>query len=316
MNIFIVSKFGDSIDLAEKLASEDNVVSVYVREKNIIVQNNLCTITRNPTAEMIKSELIIVEDDKSGEFSERARKLKRPLLGNGKIVDKLISDSKYGTEVLVGCGLPLSKETTKGMGVGVGGWFVGESFLKPYFLHFNYTKFGSGDIGPHIGPMGIVGMYKLRGKIFRESLLKLETYLKSISYVGYVGLDLLINDESLLVSGWNIGFEFPIINVMSFMHTNFSKFLFKLAIGTAKTTAVQPDIVGVGITWLELNWLYKKPLTNRPKIISEVGMSIDEARSKVYKQIHKTLMKDEYYRVDIGLTTRYNMERLVDNGWL
>lgn len=316
MYVFIVSSFGDSLDLATKVQEEGHKVSLYVRNKFLKLPESEIVITHNPTADMVKAELTIIEDDKSGKFVESARKLGRPIIGGGLVTERLTWDEKFGTEILVGCGLPLAKETTYGKPIEVGGWFTNGEFLKPYFLAFKYIKFGNEDVGPEVGPMGIVGTYKLKGKLFRETLLKIETFLKSIEYTGYIGLDVLVNNGGVKVVGWQPGLSFPVINVLSSIHNNLGNFLFKVARGTAKVVSVQPDKVGIGVTWLKLPWLYENPVKNRPRIVCEVGVNIDEAKGRVFKTINKTLDSNVYYRSDIGDTTKDELKQLISNGWL
>jgi hypothetical protein len=316
MNIFIVSSFGDSLDLATKLQEEGNKVSLYVRSKYIKLPESDIVITNNPTADMVKSELTIIEDNKSGKFVDSAKKLNRPIIGGGLVVDRLTRDEKFGSEILVGCGLTLAREFTEGQLVEVGGWFTKGEFLKPYFLAFKYTKFGNNDVGPEVGPMGIVGTYKLKGKLFRETLLKIETFLKSIDYTGYIGLDVLINNVGIKIVGWQPGLSFPLVNILTCIHNNFGTFLFKIARGTAKVVSVQPDKVGIGVTWLKLPWLYETIVKNRPRMVCETGVNIDEAKSKIFKTIHRTLDTKVYYRSDIGDMTKDELKRLISNGWL
>lgn len=316
MKIFIVSTNGDSLDLAKKLYLEDHDVSIYIKNKKIELPDKIITVTTNPTLTLSKADMVLIEDDKSGEMSDKAKKLNKIVIGGNVVSDRLVSDPKFGTKVLLGCNLPLASERAIGTNIEVGGWFVRGEFLKPYFMAFKYHRFGGGEIGPELGPMGIVGTYKLKGKIFREFLLKTESFLKSTGYTGYAGLDLLVNDSVPLVMGWQIGFKFPTINLLSEIHPNFGKFLWKVATGTAKITSVQPDKTGTGVTYLDLAWLYEHPQRHRPQIVCEGGSNIDESRSKVFKTIRKLLDPMLYYRSDIGDHSKDELKRLMANGWL
>ncbi len=316
MKIFIVSRFGDSLDIAEKLNSEGHQVVLYVRNKQIELPGNEVQITTNPTADMLKSELLLVEDVSSGEFVEKARKLNRPVLGGSIVSTRLLTDSRFGSEALIGCGLKLAKERTQGQFIEVGGWFVNGEFLKPYFISWKYMQFGSGNVGPEVGPMGLVGIYRLKGKIFRESLEKTQAFLKSIGYIGYMGLDLYVNNDNLQVYGWQPGFNYPSMNVIASMHGNLGQFLFRVATEKSKVAAVQPNRSGVGITYLNLPWLYERPAKHRPKIICEPGACVEEAISKAYKSVHKNINPDSYYRDDIGRDWIDSWDRLGKWGWV
>jgi hypothetical protein len=100
------------------------------------------------------------------------------------------------------------------------------------------------------------------------------------------------------------------------MHNNFGNFLLKVANGEAKFTAVQPDKVGIGITWLDLSWLYENPIKHRPRIVCESGVNIDEARSRISKKLNKELETSLYYRKDIGSTSKDELKKLMSCGWV
>lgn len=312
MKIFIVSKLGDSLELARELIMEGHEVVVYVKDKSIVREVGDVPITRKPTAELIKSELIIIDDDQSGDFADNARNLKRPIIGGGSVIDRLGHDKEFGDDVLEGCGLKIASENTKGLEVEVGGWFDGVQFLKPSFIALKYNRFGAGDVGPVTRGMGAVGFYKTKSAAFNMSVVKTATFLKSTGYVGYVGLDCLINDDNLHIAKWHPGLHFPIIAVFSALHNSMGNFLFKLATHSAKVTAVQPDRIGIGVA------IFQPTLAvgfkSYPVVMKyALGGTVDEATHKVYKHIKKD---DSYYRTDIGYNAQEKIEQLHKWGWI
>ena len=295
MRILLVSKFGDSIALAEKLREENNDVSIYIRDNIARRLTSYSYMIDNPTVDTINSDLILVEDDNSGAFSDKARELGRPICGGGIAADKLIRQRSFLESVVESAKLRMAKKDTKGIPVNLGGWFVGEEFLRPYFLGIRYPRIGTGDVGKPTRGMGIVGQYRMKGHIF-QVLKKLEPFLKTVKYSGYVNINLLVNNDNPLVSDIELGLTYPNVAPLCELHNNISKFLFKVATNTTKQLTAPVDKIVLGVSWLSsISELIKQPM------YCKTGSSIEEAVSKVYKEMHKIDNKDVYYRVDIGV---------------
>jgi|MudIll2142460700_1097286.scaffolds.fasta_scaffold11715_4 hypothetical protein len=307
MKILIISKYGDSLVLGEKLANEKHAVKVYV--KDVKIQHPL--ITPKPSAEDVIADLTIVEDDSSGAFVEKAKELNRPILGGGQIADRLCKDSQFLKGVVEGCGFELSRPETKGMAIDVGGWFNGETFIKPMFFGLRYERFGAGDVGNSALTMGLVGSYKMKGKLF-SICRAFEVFLKTNSYRGFVNIKTYINNEKVLVSGVHLGLYIPTVHLLSHLHNSLGGFLFKVATGIATMATAQPDRVCVGVVYLEklADIVVKRP------VVCNSGETIEEAISKTYKLVHKTVGDNAYYRVDIGSNYKQTLSHLKEWEWL
>lgn len=311
MKIFIVSRYGSSEDLAKKLIEESHDVRMYIRDRSARKISQFQNLVEKPSIETVQVDLLLVEDDASGEFARKARELKRPILGGSLIGDRLVRDPNFYKTLVEGCTLQVAETTTKGIPANVGGWFDGEEFLRPYFLGIRYTRVGAGDIGKHTKGMGLVGQYKQKGNLF-GLLRKLETMLKTANYQGFVNLHTYINNESAKISGLDLGLYFPSISPIATLHNSLGSFLLKVATKKARQVAVQPDKVVGGVVWLP----NMDEATICPTMVCETGGQVKEAMSQIYKKINKLQNFDAYYRVDIGGNYDSYISRLKEWEWI
>jgi hypothetical protein len=207
----------------------------------------------------------------------------------------------------------VAPELAKGLEVEVGGWFDGTHFLKPTFIGFKYDRFGSGDVGPNTRGMGAVGFYRTKSILFNKSVAKTETFLKSIEYIGYIGLDCLINNDNLQVVKWQPGLHYPLITMFSALHNSIGNFLFKLAIQKAKVVAVQPDKLGICVALLKSTTEGFKSYPTEMKYA--LGGTIEEVIIKMYKNIKRLNVGNSYYRIDIGYDAQERINQLIKWGW-
>lgn len=317
MRIFIVSSRGDSIGLAKKLKSENNEVNFYVKDRRYreILDDEMPVVT-NPTGEMMNAELIIVEDYESGKFADKARKLKRLVIGGGSLADRLAKDVSFNEDSARGCGLELARERTEGIVVEVGSWFNGKEFLRPHFIGFKYYRFGSGDIGPFTRGSGIVGFYKIKSGLFNKALKPIGTLLKTSNYIGYASVEGFINNAHFHAIKIHAGFLYPTVNLITELHSTWSSFLTKLAKGEAEVTAVQPNKIGIGVSYFPPIF-FREFNPFESKLFHGIGDTIEEAKIRVYRLLNKSnLPKEGYYRIDIGDNFEENMKKLNYWGWV
>lgn len=310
MRAFIVSTRGDSLELAKKLIDEGWEINVLIRDKtrsrSLELESDV-PLVQSPTPDMMNANLIIVEDRVSGKFADKARSLKRRVLGGGLMADRLFNDMDFNDRTMVGCGFELTKQNTNGIVTEVGGWFNGEKFLRPHFLGFKYYRLGTGDVGIVTPGMGIVGTYKIKSRLFNDILRKTETLFRSMNYKGYVGVEGLINNETFKAIKIHPGLVYPTVNLLTKIHTTWAPFLLKFVDGKAEVVAVQPDKVGVGIS----------TRNGIERFYAGVGFTAEEAQIKAYKTINKAnLSPDVYYRMDIGNSFESNMSKLKEWGWV
>lgn len=317
MRIFIISSRGDCLTLAKRLKDEGNNVHFYVRDKKVRkrIEDEL-NIVESPTADMMISDLIIIEDHESGKFVDHAKNLKRLVLGGGSMADRLVKDIDFNEDSLVGCGLKLAEEKTEGIIVEVGSWFNGEQFLRPHFIGFKYYRLGSGNIGPFTKGSGIVGIYKIKSRLFNEVLRPVETLFKTFNYIGYASIEGFVNNAHFHAIKIHSKLLYPTLNLLTEMHSTWSPFLLKLATRKAEVTAIQPDKIGVGIGYFS-PMFFQEPLAMDSKLFCGFGNTIEEAKSKAYKSANRAnLPKEGYYRMDIGDEFTFNMKQLENWSWM
>jgi len=316
MKIFIVSTRGDSAPMARKLLSEGHSVEMYVKDKGFrkYMEPDVPLI-KSPTWETVNSDLMIVEDAATGKFADRARGLKRLVIGGGVVADQITCDLDFNERSLHGCGFTLAGPNTQGVLMEVGGWFDGEKYLRPYFMGFKSYHLGTGDVGPLTLGMGIAGKYAIKGRLFTDVLHKTETLFRSMHYVGYAAIEGFVNKESFRAVRLHSKLQFPITNALGDLHTTWGTFLLKLATKQAEVVAVQPDRVVVGVNML-LRGYFENSGSEQYKLICASGQDIAEAKSKAYRAVARENIPNAYYRIDIGDNFTSNLERLHEGAWI
>jgi len=243
-----------------------------------------------------------------------------------------------------------------GVEVGVGAYFNGRRFLRPANLDWEHKRFFPGDLGELTGEMGTVVTYRGAERLFDATLARLEPLFRDARHVGYVNLNLMVNEEGVFPLELTCRFGYPGFAILSALHTEpWSAVLERLADGGDRDVATREGYaVGVVITVPPFPYpdgyarLSKgAPITFYPlddldrasmhygevakvdgelvtagqigyvMVVTGAGDDVETARREALARVRKVVVPNMRYRNDIGeRLVREDLGRLKRLGWM
>jgi len=231
-------------------------------------------------------------------------------------------------------------EHLAGVEVGVGGFFDGQSFLSPTNLDWEHKHFFPGDLGELTGEMGTLVTYRQSERLFRSTLGRVAPWLRRSGYVGYVNLNMIVNDQGAWPLEFTCRFGVPGFAILGALQAEPWDVMLRRVVDASGSTFATHEGFAVGVVLTVPPFPYGDgyeriskgvPITFRADltdddrhelhygevrldqgslvaagtigylmVVTGRGRTVSDARSRAYDVAKKVIVPNLRYRTDIG----------------
>ena len=178
----------------------------------------------------------------------------------------------------------------RGIETGVGALFNGTEFVGPFNLDWEHKRFFPGDLGELTGEMGTVVSYRGAEKLFAATLGRVGPELRAAGHVGYVNLNMIINNDGVWPLEFTCRFGYPGFAILSAMfEEDCGTILGRIAAGSPAPIATADGYaVGIVLTVPPFPYHYGyEHLSKGTPICLPAELSADERRHLHFAEVRR-----------------------------
>lgn len=239
-----------------------------------------------------------------------------------------------------------------GVETGVGAYFNGSVFMRPACLDWEHKHFFAGDLGELTGEMGTVATFRNSETVFEATLGPLEARFREAGHVGWVNLNLMINEDGIWPLEFTCRFGYPGFAVLEPLQAaSWGEILASAITGEADlptrdgfsvgvvistppfplsrkevdapvglpilTGDVEEEHLHLGEVGREHDELVTSGLYGWTAVVTGIGATVEEAKTAAYARVGKVQTPNLRYRLDIGdKLIAGQLQQLTDWGWM
>ena len=240
-----------------------------------------------------------------------------------------------------------------GVETGVGAFFNGSRFLRPACLDWEHKHFFAGDLGELTGEMGTVATFRGADDLFDATLGRVEPMLRQAGHIGWVNLNMIVNEEGAWPLEFTCRFGYPGFAVLEPLqavgwgeilamtldpnttelptHEGFSVAIvlstppFPYSREEVNAPVGLPILIGevedehlhLGEVGREGDELVTSGLYGWTAVVTGTGATIAVAQTAAYARAKQVRAPNVRYRFDIGdKLVSGQLQQLIDWGWI